>query len=117
MAKTVGDGGQGQRFFKAHLKPSETVQKRLLSGFPAADVVTHVQPAKTRHSGLNKMTFFLQYGIPDNKDGRQEARSFLDDRIHAGCEARDMVEADSWLTAREMLRAVDFSLIDATPAP
>lgn len=51
------------------------------------------------------MTYYLQCGVPDNTEGRQESRAFLDDHVHAGCEVVEVVEADTWKQAREQVDA------------
>lgn len=45
-------------------------------------------------------SYYLQDGLPDNPLGRQESRTFLDDRIHPGCDVLDVIVADSWIDAR-----------------
>lgn len=47
------------------------------------------------------MTFYLQNGTPENNEGGQYVRVFLDDHLHPECELIKKIVADDWKAARE----------------
>jgi hypothetical protein len=46
-------------------------------------------------------TFYVQNGVPDNTDGQPDERTFIDERLHAGCEVVKVIEAETWRDARD----------------
>lgn len=52
------------------------------------------------------MIFYAQEGMPENAEGDQRDRVFLDTRLHRGCALVLKIEADDWRSAREQLPAM-----------
>jgi hypothetical protein len=49
------------------------------------------------------VTFFYQFGVPENPSGWRHERRFLDSRLHAGCRKLATIVAEAWRDAREQL--------------
>jgi len=47
--------------------------------------------------------YYLQEGIPQNPEGYQESRLFLDSYVHKNCVVIQTITAYSWLDARLQL--------------
>ncbi len=51
------------------------------------------------------MDFFLQAGCPTNRLGYQgESRTFLDAYVHKGCTTLEIIPAETWRQARDIVR-------------